>query len=186
MSETDLKRNGIAVGRKGARYVTDVEASYRFNERWGLSLVGSWSYTEKDKVQASSGGLITEPKNSNSHVLIGSVEPTYNISPKLKAGLNYSILYRINNYYDQIEDQFVPSKVKQSVGGSLSYAPSANAALRLRVSHFWVHESDGALLLTSQVQDSFGNVTSQTLAKHQLYRLGRSSDSVSAFLIRLN
>ncbi len=162
MSETDIKRDGIPVGRKGAKYIADVDVIYQFNDRWALNLNGSWSFLEKDKVQGTSGALITEPKNSNSHLLIGSIEPNYLIAPKTKIGLNYSVLYRINNYYDQIEEQFVPSKLKQSVGGSVFYSPSATTILKLRVSHFWVHEYDGPLLPTVQVFNS-GTLVSQTL-----------------------
>ena len=53
---------------------------------------------------------MAEPKNSNSHVVIGSIDPGYLVTDRLRVSTNYSFLYRNENFYDQIENQFIPAK----------------------------------------------------------------------------
>ena len=149
MSETEVTVDGLPVGRAGARYVSNLAASYQFDDRWALALNGSWSFSEKNEISNSLGGLMVEPKNSNSHVLIGSVEPTYQLTDRLRLGVNYSVLWRSDNFYDQIESQFIPAKTKQSVGASANYALSPTASIELRGSHAWIEEDTGAFLPVS-------------------------------------
>jgi hypothetical protein len=95
--------------------------------------------------------LVTEPKNSNSHLVIGTVEPSYMATDRLRLALNYSFLYRDHNFYNQLEDQFIPAKQKHLVGGSMSYAVSPQASITVRGSHAWVRQQDGPLLVTTIV-----------------------------------
>ena len=146
MSEGDVKLNGIAVGRTGAKFVTNAEANYQINPRLGISVNGSYTYTQKNKIVGPLGGLITEPKDSNGDVAIGSVGPTYALSERLNVGVNYSVLWRRHNYYDFIENEYIPAKLKQSVGGILNYATSPTSSIGIRSSYFWVNEYTGPLL----------------------------------------
>ena len=164
MSETTLKQDGIPVGRKGLRLAANSAFTYRFDPRWTIVLNGSWSFAGKDKVARSYitvphdpvvppvtppvttetiEPLLREPKNSNSHVVIGSVEPIYALTERMNVAANYSVLWRSKNSYDFIEDRFVPAKLKQSVGGSLTYLVTPMSSVSLRGSHFWVHIDAG-------------------------------------------
>ena len=40
----------------------------------------------------------------------------YPLTERLRLGVNYSFLWRDENYYNQFEDQFIPAKTKHSVG----------------------------------------------------------------------
>jgi hypothetical protein len=146
MSEGTVKVDGIESGRQGARYVSNLTASYPIDDRWAIALNGSWSFQEKNEIQAPGGGLITEPKNSNSNVLIGSVEPSYLVSERLRLAVNYSVLWRDENFYDQIEAQFIPAKTKHTVGASATYALSPTATIVLRGSYSWIDQDIGAFL----------------------------------------
>jgi outer membrane immunogenic protein len=88
MSEGRVKVDGIESGRQGARYVSNLTATYPIDDRWALALNGSWSFQEKNEIQAPGGGLVTEPKNSNSNVLIGSIEPSYLMTERLRLAVN--------------------------------------------------------------------------------------------------
>jgi long-subunit fatty acid transport protein len=126
--------------------VSNLAASYQFNDKWAIALNGSWSFSEKNEISNLFGGLMVEPKNSNSHVLIGSVEPTYQLTERLRLGVNYSFLWRSDNFYDQIESQFIPAKTKHSVGASANYALTPTASIEVRGSHAWIEEDTGAFL----------------------------------------
>jgi hypothetical protein len=89
------------------------------------------------------GGLVVEPSNSNSNVVVGSIEPSYLATERLKLAANYSFLYRDHNYYDPFQDQFVPGKQKQTAGGSATYALTDAATLTLRGSHSWIRQDNG-------------------------------------------
>ena len=148
MSEGDVKLNGMPVGRTGAKFVTNAEANYQIDPRLGISVNGSYTYSQKNKIAGPQGGLITEPKDSNGDVAIGSVGPTYALSDRLNVGLNYSVLWRRHNYYDFIENQYIPAKLKQSVGGILNYAVSPTSSIGFRSSYFWVNEYTGPTVET--------------------------------------
>ena len=49
-------------------------------------------------------------------MVIGSIEPSYQLTERLKLAANYSFLWRDENYYDQFENQFIPAKTKHTVG----------------------------------------------------------------------
>ena len=148
MSEGDVKLNGAPVGRTGAKFVTNAEAIYQFDARLGFSVNGSYTYTQRNKIVGPQGEVI-EPKDSNGDVAIGSVGPTLALSDRWNVGLNYSVLWRRHNYYDFIENQFIPAKFKQSVGGILSYATSPTSSIGIRSSYFWVNEYTGPSLETA-------------------------------------
>ncbi len=82
-------------------------------------------------------------------MVIASIEPTYRVTDTLRLGVNYSYLYRDNNYYDQIQDQFIPAKQKHSVGGSATVALTPTANLTFRGSHAWIKQEDSAFLVTT-------------------------------------
>lgn len=149
MAESKLTIDGVPAGRAGAHYVSNAAANYQIDERWALALNGSWSFQEKNEISNFMGGLVAEPKNSNSHLLIGSIEPSYQATDSLKLAVNYSVLYRNQNFYNQLEDQFSPAKLKHTAGISASYAITPNASIDLRGSHSWVRQSDGPLLVTT-------------------------------------
>jgi long-subunit fatty acid transport protein len=143
--------DGIAGGRSGARFTSNGTAKYRFDDQWSLAVNVSWNFADKNKIVAPFGVLITEPKNSNSHVFIASIEPTYRVTDTLRLGVNYSLLYRNANFYDQIQEQFSPAKEKHSVGASATYALTRMADLTLRGSHAWIRQEDSAFLPTTFV-----------------------------------
>lgn len=149
MSESAAKLNGVPVGQMGAKYTGNVEANYQINQQLKISVNGSYTYTGKNKISGPFGGLITEPKDSNGDVVVGSVGPTYAFSDRLNVGVNYSVLWRRHNYYDFIENQYIPAKLKQSVGGILNYATSPMSSIGIRGSYFWVNEYTGPFLPTS-------------------------------------
>ena len=149
MAESRVVIDGVAGGRAGARFTSNGTANYKIDDRWALSVNVSWNFSEKNKIVDLSGGLITEPRNSNSHVVIGSIEPTYRATDNLRLGVNYSFLYRNANYYDQIQSQFIPAKQKHSVGASATYALTPTANLTLRGSHAWIRQEDSAFLVTT-------------------------------------
>ena len=154
MSEGNVKLNGMPVGRTGAKFVTNAEATYQIDSRLGISVNGSYTYTQRNKIVGPQGDLIIEPKDSNGDVAIGSVGPTYALSDRLNVGLNYSVLWRRHNYYDFIENQYIPAKLKQSVGGILNYATSPTSSIGIRSSYFWVNEYTGPSLETAFIDVS--------------------------------
>ena len=107
------------------------------------------SYEQREEFLEALDGLVAEPKNSNSHLLIGSFEPSYQLTDRLRLAVNYSVLYRNENFYNQLEDQFSPAKLKHTAGISATYAIAPNASIDLRGSHSWVRQNDGPLLVTT-------------------------------------
>ena len=79
-------------------------------------------------------------------MLIGSIEPSYLVSERLRLAVNYSFLWRDENYYDQIEAQFIPAKTRHTVGASATYALSPTATIVLRGSYSWIDQDTGAFL----------------------------------------
>lgn len=149
IAESNVTTDGIASGRAGARYTSNLTANYKIDDRWALTINGSWNFSEKNHITGLFGGLVTEPKNSNSHVVIGSIEPTYQATDRLRLGVNYSVLYRDRNFYNQLEDQYNPAKLKQSVGASASYLVTPTSSITLRGAHSWIRQNDGPFLLTN-------------------------------------
>jgi opacity protein-like surface antigen len=149
MAESKLTIDGIPSGRAGGRYISNLTANYQIDERWALALNGSWSFQEKNEISNFLDGLVADPKNSNSHLLIGSFEPSYQLTDRLRLAVNYSVLYRNENFYNQLEDQFSPAKLKHTAGISATYAIAPNASIDLRGSHSWVRQNDGPLLVTT-------------------------------------
>lgn len=148
MGSTRASIDGLATGTHGASFTANGAANYQIDERWALSTNVSWNFSEKNEIPDGLGGVLVEPKNSNSNVVIGSIEPSYMATEKVRLALNYSFLYRDHDYYDPLEDQFVPAKQKHSVGGSVTYATTPTSTITLRGSHAWVRQDDGPLLLT--------------------------------------
>ena len=114
MSESTASIDGVEPA-KPARYISNLTLNYQFDDRWAISLNGSWSYQEKNEINIA-GFVVPEPKNSNSNVVIGSIEPSYQVTERLRLAANYSFLWRDQNYYDQFENQFIPAKTKHTVG----------------------------------------------------------------------
>ena len=139
----------MATGKAGAKFTANGTANYQIDERWALSVNVSWNFAEKNEITDGLGGLIIEPKNSNSHVIIGSIDPSYMVTERLRLAANYSFLYRDHNFYDLLQDQFIPAKQKHLAGGSATYAITQAASVTFRGSHAWVRQDDGPLLMTT-------------------------------------
>ena len=146
-SESDLTKDGVPFARLGRGYIANMAILYPVMERFNLLGNVSWKFNEKNKI-AGDGGLVDEAKNSNSHLIIGSIQPMYDLADGLRVGLNYSILYRSENFYDIVEEAFIPAKLKHSLGLTLDYGITQNTTLSLTASHFWVEQHPGSLLLT--------------------------------------
>jgi opacity protein-like surface antigen len=149
MAASHATIDGVASGRAGAHFTANGTAKYQIDQMWSLVVNGSWSFAEKNQIPDGQGGLVTEPKNSNSHLVIGSLEPTYAATDKLALAPNFSFLYRDHNYYDPLEEQFSPMKRKYSAGGSATYAVTPMSSIVLRGSHFWVKQEDGPFVVTT-------------------------------------
>lgn len=153
MSESRVRVDGVDGGRAGARYNANLTATYQFDEKWALATNASWSFAEKNEIVIN-GVSATEPKNSNSHVIIGSIEPSYRVTERLRLAASYSFLWRDANFYDQIENQFVPAKQKHTAGVSAQYMVSPTASVELRGSHSWILQNDSAILPVTLVPPS--------------------------------
>lgn len=140
--------DGVSSGRAGAKFTANGTAKYKFDDRTALAANLSWSFAEKNEIPDGLGSLVLESLNSNSHVFIGSVEPSYMLTEKLRLAANYSFLYRDHNYYDPLQQQFIPAKQKHLVGTSATYAVTDMASITLRGSRAWVEQQDGPFLLT--------------------------------------
>lgn len=157
MSETYLKEDGLRVGRTGPKLVANLAVTYRIDPRWAVLVNGSWTYTKNNRIPGfdapyfTTEPFVTEPKNSNSHLVIAMVEPQYAVTDRLKAAVNYSFLWRRENYYDFTEEQFIPAKTKHSAGASLSYVVTPTSSINLRGSYFWVEIDDGPFLPAGQL-----------------------------------
>jgi outer membrane immunogenic protein len=151
MSETVVKVDGVANGKAGDRYVSNLVAQYQFDPQWALVMSVSHTFQEKNQIPGIFGPLVVERRNSNSHLVIGSVEPSFLITEQLKLAANYSFLYRSDNFYDQINAEFIPAKTKHSVGGSATYTVSPHASIELKGGYSWVRQDTGAFLETSTV-----------------------------------
>jgi opacity protein-like surface antigen len=158
MSETALTIDGAPSSRAGAKYVTNLASNYQIDERWAIALNGSWSFQERNEIPNFVGALVPEPKNSNSHLLIGSVDPSYQMTERLKLAANYSILWRSHNFYDPLEEQFIPAKIKNTVGASASYAITPAATVGARSSFSWIHQNTGPFLETNEAPPAFANL----------------------------
>jgi hypothetical protein len=117
-----------------------------------LDVSGGWSFKERNRVPKTppsttlpfgAGDLIEEAKNSNSHTLIGAIQPTFALTENVALGANYSFLWRDQNSYDIVEDRFIPGRIKHSVGLVLDYALTKTAVITLSGSRFWVHDGAG-------------------------------------------
>ena len=148
MGDSHASIDGVATGKAGAKLTANGTANWQIDPRWALSTNVSWNFSEKNQIANGLGGLIIEPKNSNSNVVIGSIEPSYMVTERLRLATNYSFLWRDHNYYDVLEDQFVPAKQKHLVGLSATYAYDQATTVTVRGSHAWVRQNDGPMLLT--------------------------------------
>lgn len=162
VSSSSVLNNGVEVGKQGLGFVSNVAVQIPLMPRVNLTLNGSWAFHLKNEVRDPlTGVLVDEPNNSNSHVLIGVIQPTFDLSDTLRLGVNYSLLYRSNNYYDLIDNQFVPQKTKHSVGASLDWAPAPQVILSLSGSRFWVSQDAGPSFITLQERSTANAVTSE-------------------------
>jgi hypothetical protein len=152
VSQSEVTMDGVPVGQAGAGYAASVRVLYPISPKLAVDLTGGWSFNERNKVPKTppsstlpfgGGDLIEEAKNSNSHVLIGAIQPTYALTDHLALGVNYSFLWRDENYYNIIEDRFVPARVKHSLGVVLDYAVNKSTVISLSGSRFWVHDEAG-------------------------------------------
>jgi hypothetical protein len=147
MSSTKVTEDGRAVGQKGATFSANSTVTFKISDPFSLVLNGTWGFAEKNKyVDPATGMLYTELKNSNSNLLIGKAEPVFKLTDKLSVSGNYTILWRSANYYDIVEGQYIPEKLKQSVGGSMTLLNAAKSSITLRGSYFWINENQGAYL----------------------------------------
>lgn len=149
MSESKVTEDGIPVAQRGATFSANSTLTYKFSDPFSIIVNGSWRFSEKNKyLDPLTGALVTEPKNSNSNLLIGKFEPVYKLSDRWIISSNYTVLWRSQNYYDIVEGQFIPEKLKQSVGGGLTFLTPTKATISLRGSYFWINENAGAYLPT--------------------------------------
>ena len=151
MGESHASIDGIATGKTGAKFVANGAATWQIDEKWAFASNVSWNFAEKNAIPDGFGGLITEPENSNSNVVIGSFEPSYMLTDSLRLAANYSFLWRDHNYYDPLQDEFISAKQKHQLGGSVTYALSQTANVTFRGSYAWVRQDDGPLLLTESL-----------------------------------
>jgi hypothetical protein len=82
-------------------------------------------------------------------VVIGSFEPGYLVTERLRLAVNYSVLWRDENFYDVIENQFIPAKIKHSAGASARYVVSENSSIEVRGAHAWIHQDASAFVPVS-------------------------------------
>ena len=145
MSELAVKIAGIESGRAGARYNSNLTLNTPIDNRWSVTTNVSWSFSEKNEINVG-GALVTEPKNSNSNVVIASIEPGYLVTERLRVALNYSYLWRDENFYDQIEAQFIPAKQKHTVGLITRYAVTETSSIEFRGAYSWIEQDPSAIL----------------------------------------
>jgi Outer membrane protein beta-barrel domain len=160
MSESSVTINGIDAGRAGARYVSNLTFNTQLTDRWSFVSNGSWSFQEKNEINVG-GALVPEPKNSNSNVVIGSFEPGYLLTERLRVAANYSFLWRDENFYDQIENQFIPAKQKHTVGLSGRYIVTENSSIELRGSYSWIQQDPSAILQATLTPPTFDTIPPQ-------------------------
>jgi hypothetical protein len=178
VSQSDVLQDGIPIGRAGAGYVASVRTVYPVTGKFAVDVSGGWRFSEKNRVPKSppsatlpfgGGDLVEEAKNSNSHVLIGAVQPTWAVADNLTFALNYSFLWRDQNYYDIIEDRFIPGRTKHSVGLLLDYALGKTATITLSGSRFWVHDGAGPVDMSIQTTDLTQTATTNTILPDRDY-----------------
>jgi outer membrane immunogenic protein len=160
MSEGAVEINGIEAGRSGARYVSNLTLNTQLTDRWSIVSNGSWSFSEKNEINVG-GALVPEPKNSNSNVVIGSFEPGYLVTERLRVAANYSFLWRDENFYDQIESQFIPAKTKHTVGLSGRYVVTENSSIEVRGAYSWIEQDPSAILLVDATPTTFAALPPQ-------------------------
>jgi hypothetical protein len=154
MSESSVEINGVEAGRAGARYVSNLTLNTQLTDRWSIVSNGSWSFQEKNEINVA-GSLVPEPKNSNSNVVIASVEPGYLVTERLRVAANYSFLWRDENFYDQIESQFIPAKTKHTVGLSGRYIVTENSSIEVRGAYSWIEQDPSSILQVTLVPATF-------------------------------
>ena len=172
-AESEVYRDGVAIGKKGDGAIANVAALYPVSDKVNVLLNGSWGYFGKNDVPGSNG-LVTELRNSNSHVFIGAIQPTYDLTDRLRIGFNYSFLYRNNNYYDTFQELYVPARVKHSVGPVLDYVIAPNATLSLAASRFWVVQDTGPNLVTQEIGVGLNTVINRANLPPELHFSGWS------------
>ncbi len=155
MGDSHASIDGIDTGRAGAKFTANGSANYKFDDRTALGANVSWNFAEKNDIVDANSALFSEPKNSNSNVVIASIEPSYLATERLKLAVNYSFLFRDHNYYDPFQNQFVPAKQKHSVGASATYSVSQSTTLQLRGSHAWVRQENGPFVPATGSADAF-------------------------------
>jgi opacity protein-like surface antigen len=155
MGDSHASIDGIDTGRAGAKFIANGAANYKFDDRTALATNISWSFSEKNDITDANSALVGEPKNSNSNLVIASIEPSYLLTERLKLAANYSYLFRDHNYYDPFQDQFIPSKQKHSVGASTTYVLTNTTILTLRGAHAWVRQGDGPFVPAAELVPTF-------------------------------
>jgi outer membrane immunogenic protein len=145
MSESSVAINGVDAGRAGARYNSNLTFNTQIDDRWSVNTNLTWSFQEKNEIVIG-GVTTTEPKNSNSHVVIGSFEPGYLVTERLRMFVNYSFLWRDENFYDQIENQFIPAKQKHTVGLGGRYAVTETTSIDVRGGHSWIEQDASSII----------------------------------------
>jgi opacity protein-like surface antigen len=155
MGSSQASIDGITTGRAGARFTANFFAFYAFDPKTALGANVSWSFSEKNDIADTNSALFVEPKDSNSNVIIASVDPSYMITDRLKIAGNYSFLWRDHNFYDPFEEQFIPAKQKHTVGASATYAVTDKATLTFRASHAWVRQENSAFVPAAEEVPAF-------------------------------
>jgi hypothetical protein len=155
MGSSQASIDGITTGRAGGRFTANIFAFYAFDPKTALGANVSWNFSEKNDIPDINSALFPEPNNSNSNVIIASVDPSYMLTDRLKIAANYSFLWRDHNYYDPFEEQFIPAKQKHTVGASTTYAVTDTAMLTFRASHSWVRQENGPFVPAAENVPAF-------------------------------
>ena len=77
MGDSRAFLDGVTSGRAGAKFTANVAATYNFTEKAALATNVSWNFSEKNQIPNAIGGLVDEANDSNSNVIIVSVDPSY-------------------------------------------------------------------------------------------------------------
>jgi opacity protein-like surface antigen len=155
MGDSHASIDGISTGRAGARFTANFYALYSFDPKTALGANVSWSFSEKNDIPNTNSALFTEPSNSNSNLIIGSVDPSYMLTDRLRIAANYSFLWRDHNFYDPFQEQFISAKQKHTVGASTTYAVTDKATLTFRASRSWVRQENGAFVAAAEDVPAF-------------------------------
>jgi len=83
------------------------------------------------------------------------------VTERLRVGVNYSFLWRDENYYDQLENQYIPAKTKHSVGASARYIVTETSNIEFRGAYSWIEQDPSAILQATVTPPTFAAIPPQ-------------------------